>query len=124
MTCRTCRTDARHSDRTGCCSSCGRLFKGLGAFDRHWTTPEPGERACVDPLGLETGDGEPYAILTRAALTAALATTTREYSDVASIHHLHDGHHCLCGFDSNGRARSATEHILDAYRTHLIGDPS
>lgn len=59
MTCRTCHTDAKHSDRTGCCSSCGRLFKGLGAFDGHWTTPAPGERVCVDPLGLETASGKP-----------------------------------------------------------------
>lgn len=59
MTCRHCKTDARHSDHTGCCSSCERLFKGLGAFDRHWTTPEPGQRACVDPLTVETASGVP-----------------------------------------------------------------
>jgi hypothetical protein len=58
-TCRNCGTGARHSDRTGCCASCGRLFKGLTAFDRHWVTTEHGERVCVDPLGLETRSGAP-----------------------------------------------------------------
>lgn len=29
---------------------------------------------------------------------------------VESIHHIH-GTKCLCGFDSHGRARSATEHV-------------
>jgi hypothetical protein len=59
MACSNCHTDARHSDRTGCCGSCGRLFKGLGAFDRHWTTPAPGERVCVDPLTVESASHEP-----------------------------------------------------------------
>lgn len=57
--CGTCGTFARHSDRTGCCAACGRLFRGLGAFDRHWTTPEPGKRVCVDPLTVETASGDP-----------------------------------------------------------------
>lgn len=58
-TCRHCGTQARHSDRTACCASCKRLFKGLAAFDRHWTTPGPGERVCVDPLTVETATGAP-----------------------------------------------------------------
>lgn len=41
--------------------------------------------------------------------------TENAYFRVASKHHLHDGRHCLCGFDSLGRARSATEHILDEF---------
>jgi len=57
MTCKHCMTNARHSDRTGCCASCGRLFKGLAAFDRHWTTTEHGERVCVDPLTVRARSG-------------------------------------------------------------------
>lgn len=57
MTCSNCRTDARHSDAAGCCGGCGRFFKSLGAFERHWTTPEPGARVCVDPLTVETASG-------------------------------------------------------------------
>lgn len=38
--------------------------------------------------------------------------------NVESVHHFHEAK-CLCGFDSHGRARSATEHITDATLTAL-----
>lgn len=59
MSCMTCGTDAKHNDTTGCCASCGRLFRGLAAFDRHWVTPAPGERSCVDPMTLLRPDDTP-----------------------------------------------------------------
>ena len=57
--CGTCGTRAIHGDTTGCCASCGRLFRGLRAFDAHWVTPAPGRRSCVDPVHLETAHGGP-----------------------------------------------------------------
>ena len=38
---------------------------------------------------------------------------------VESIHHFH-GTKCLCGFNSNGRARSATEHITQTLNAAQI----
>ena len=61
----------------------------------------------------------PTAAILDAATPDAPVAVERAYFQVASIHHLHDGRHCLCGFDSWGRARSATEHILDEYRAVL-----
>jgi hypothetical protein len=40
---------------------------------------------------------------------------------VESTHHFH-GTTCLCGFDSHGRARSATEHITAEIRAALRED--
>lgn len=79
MTCRNCHTDARHNDHTGCCASCGRLFKGLKAFDRHWVTPAPGERVCVDPLTLETASGVPLfeTVDVRGGIAYRLRSTRR-----------------------------------------------
>lgn len=33
--CRHCGTTYSHTDTTGCCSGCGRIFSGLAAFERH-----------------------------------------------------------------------------------------
>lgn len=57
MTCKNCGTGANHSDRTGCCGGCKRLFRGQGAFDRHWVTTEAGTRVCVDPLSVVDSKG-------------------------------------------------------------------
>lgn len=58
--CPNCNTTITHSDRTGCCGSCKRVFKGVEAWDRHWTTPKPGERVCVDPHTVESGGAQVY----------------------------------------------------------------
>lgn len=48
--CPHCGSAARHTDRIGCCSGCGRLFTSLSSFERHRRKLQ-----CVDPaeVGLE-----------------------------------------------------------------------
>lgn len=42
--CPHCGSTAKHGDRIGCCSGCGRLFSSMSAFARHRS-----HLTCHDP---------------------------------------------------------------------------
>lgn len=55
--CPHCRTTIKHGTRYGCCSSCGGVFVGQAAFDRHQTIGEDGRTVCRVPDSLTRKDG-------------------------------------------------------------------
>ena len=47
--CIHCGTTYTHNDRVGCCSACGQVFSGLGAFDAHFgPRGDDGRCPCLD----------------------------------------------------------------------------
>lgn len=56
--CRTCGTQQRHNDTYGCCSGCGLLFRGLQAFDKHFTRAKDGSPICQDPATVRRYPGQ------------------------------------------------------------------
>lgn len=55
--CPHCSTTIKHGTRFGCCSSCGGMFVGQAAFDRHQTIGPDGRTACRVPQTLTRKDG-------------------------------------------------------------------
>lgn len=57
-----------------------------------------------------------------AELRAKIAAEIRAAQyEVESVHQIH-GTRCLCGFDTNGRSRSATEHITQSLNAARIAE--
>ena len=56
--CRTCGTSQKPNDTFGCCSGCGVLFRGLGAFDHHFKRAADGSPICQDPTTVLRWKGE------------------------------------------------------------------
>lgn len=76
--CPQCRTTIRHTDTTGCCSQCHRVFVGRNAFETHQRVDsDAGRMICRDPATATNKKGVPaFESVVRDGFTAWRRRTT------------------------------------------------